>query len=757
MLNGRLREATLKRNNLVFCFLVGLCCVFLLSGLPSLAKQNSGGHQVLNLRYESSLPVIPLEEQPFYPELVKRADLWLHTPLGQVVGDTPRDTLLNFYAVMADVGLLIDDVTESHLKDPGLFWNRQTLREMEEAEGLFDAAVAALDGSSFPLGVRSYLKDEAAIQLKQALDFILSNSRQIISIPDASAMKALNEERSKQTQSWTLPGSSIELSSEIADNPINSNFYFSASTVANAANIYAQVQEQGQSLEDQKFATNTFYQDFIHTPGHLFPPKWYLMLPSKFRELIETEIFLGETLFQVVLAVTAIGVFALISTILFIQLIRSYQRKSEDPAKAWIMDSIAWKRTLLMLPLVPMAKLTEIFIDEYLNFTGLPLIIITILFEVIYFGFLVILVFLFFEAFGRSTSEALVRMSGSQEVWELSRTSNRIMPVCRVLSGFVAILLIYRMLLQLGLSPTLVLALSTVPGLAIGLGASKLLGNLFAGLSLQTDRPLRVGEFCTLGDDQGFITKIGLRSVEIETATGMITIPNAVAEDCVVNNLSRNKFQSNSTTMQGLELNLDIEANPPFSPDQISDLLILSRDFGSRRNDLHEPCITVELQSEGQQILRCIGLINVSNWRDYLELKESLTLALNQLIVRVEKSHFVVSVSYHTTDSQLTKVPTIIKGIIDTTPGFELKACRLMDISEFSYDFKCHTLSQGLTYTQFKDSIDRINRQLLRAMADAQIVIPFPTSIELESQPERHQKSGFQKSERDIGIETNED
>ena len=80
-----------------------------------------------------------------------------------------------------------------------------------------------------------------------------------------------------------------------------------------------------------------------------------------------------------------------------------------------------------------------------------------------------------------------------------------------------------------------------------------------------------------------------------------------------------------------------------------------------------------------------------------------------------------------------------------------------MDISEFSYDFKCHTLSQGLTYTQFKDSIDRINRQLLRAMADAQIVIPFPTSIELESQPERHQKSGFQKSERDIGIETNED
>ena len=95
----------------MFSFLFGLCCFLIVSGLPSFADPTSSGHQPLNSRYESSLAVVPLDEQPFYPELVKRADLWLHTPLGQVVGDTPKDTLLNFYAVMADVGLLIDDVT----------------------------------------------------------------------------------------------------------------------------------------------------------------------------------------------------------------------------------------------------------------------------------------------------------------------------------------------------------------------------------------------------------------------------------------------------------------------------------------------------------------------------------------------------------------------------------------------------------------------------------------------------------------------
>ena len=151
--------------------------------------------------------------------------------------------------------------------------------------------------------------------------------------------------------------------------------------------------------------------------------------------------------------------------------------------------------------------------------------------------------------------------------------------------------LIYKLLLQLGLSPTLVLALSTVPGLAIGLGASKLLSNLFAGLSLQTDRPLRVGEFCEFGDKRGFLTKIGLRSVEIETVTGRITIPNAVAEDCIVNNLSRHGPVPGASQLQGLELNLELDADSPFSPDQIADLLALARRYADERTDLINPCL----------------------------------------------------------------------------------------------------------------------------------------------------------------------
>ena len=112
-------------------------------------------------------------------------------------------------------------------------------------------------------------------------------------------MKMLNDDRSKETQSWTLPGSSVELTSQIDSNPLNSKFYFSANTVAKAADMYEQIGQQILKLDGRSYVTTTFYQDFIHTPGHLFPPKWYLMLPSGFRGLIETELLLGETLFQI--------------------------------------------------------------------------------------------------------------------------------------------------------------------------------------------------------------------------------------------------------------------------------------------------------------------------------------------------------------------------------------------------------------------------------------------------------------------------
>lgn len=139
---------------------------------------------------------------------------------------------------------------------------------------------------------------------------------------------------------------------------------------------------------------------------------------------------------------------------------------------------------------------------------------------------------------------------GSSEL-QLRRVGNLMMPVCRVIGCLLMLTMIYHLLIELGLPSTL-LAFSAVPGLAIGLGASKLLGNLFGGLSIQTDRRLRVGEFRRIDDHLGFVTKIGLRSLELETMGSRVTIPNAIAnanaianEENIVNHSHRSNNSNN--------------------------------------------------------------------------------------------------------------------------------------------------------------------------------------------------------------------
>ena len=154
---------------------------------------------------------------------------------------------------------------------------------------------------------------------------------------------------------------------------------------------------------------------------------------------------------------------------------------------------MAWQRVLILLTLLPLTRLVKTFVDDVVNLTGAPLVYFTYIFFVIWHvsaGFFAIY---FAEAVGRSSAELLLRLRGGGSSLQLQRITNLVMPITRAIGALASIALLYRLLIVMGLPANTVLAFSAVPGLAIGLGASKLLGNLFAGLSIQTDRPLRVG------------------------------------------------------------------------------------------------------------------------------------------------------------------------------------------------------------------------------------------------------------------------
>jgi MscS family membrane protein len=78
-----------------------------------------------------------------------------------------------------------------------------------------------------------------------------------------------------------------------------------------------------------------------------------------------------------------------------------------------------------------------------------------------------------------------------------------------------------------------------VGGLAIALAAQSTIENLIGGLSLFADKPVRVGDLCKCGSDEGTVEAIGLRSTRIRSLDRTLTtIPNAALAKMAIENLA---------------------------------------------------------------------------------------------------------------------------------------------------------------------------------------------------------------------------
>lgn len=90
-----------------------------------------------------------------------------------------------------------------------------------------------------------------------------------------------------------------------------------------------------------------------------------------------------------------------------------------------------------------------------------------------------------------------------------------------------------------GLSIGSILAAGAVPALAIGLALQDTLKNMFAGVQIVIDQPIRVGDFVEIDrNTRGTVLEIGLRSTKIRSVdNNTIIIPNGVIANAIVTNL----------------------------------------------------------------------------------------------------------------------------------------------------------------------------------------------------------------------------
>lgn len=116
-----------------------------------------------------------------------------------------------------------------------------------------------------------------------------------------------------------------------------------------------------------------------------------------------------------------------------------------------------------------------------------------------------------------------------------------ILPVGRrTLKVFLIIVAALVSLENVGINMTSIIAGLGIGGLAIALAAQETVKNLFGGVALIADQPVRVGDFCRFGDKLGTVEDISLWSTRVRTPERtVIAVPNGQFVGLQLENFSK--------------------------------------------------------------------------------------------------------------------------------------------------------------------------------------------------------------------------
>lgn len=203
----------------------------------------------------------------------------------------------------------------------------------------------------------------------------------------------------------------------------------------------------------------------------------------------------------------------------------------------------------------------------------------------------------------------------------------------RILKAVVILMAFLTLLSILGFDISAALAGVGIGGVALAFAGQKTLENLFGGVSVASDRVIRVGDTLRLGTTVGTVVDIGLRSTRLRTIErSELSIPNGVLANMNVENLSmRDKLLFQST------LGLLFETAPEAMRSILERLNALLAD--DPRVDPEGRRVRFIGIGESSLNLEVFCYIASADWQEFLRVREDLMLKIMD-VVREEGSGF---------------------------------------------------------------------------------------------------------------------
>ena len=193
----------------------------------------------------------------------------------------------------------------------------------------------------------------------------------------------------------------------------------------------------------------------------------------------------------------------------------------------------------------------------------------------------------------------------------------------KVIVLFIAVLI---WLDNMGFKVSTLLAGLGVGGIAIGLAAQKSIENFIGAITLYASQPLKVGDFCRIGDTLGVVEEIGLRATTLRTLERtIVTIPNATLNHIDIENLSqRDKILYRHKIQLAMET----------TPDQLRSVLTEVAKLLESRADVDPDPARIRFKEYGEHSLNLevYAYLNTNDFNEYLAISEDLNLQILDII-----------------------------------------------------------------------------------------------------------------------------
>lgn len=192
--------------------------------------------------------------------------------------------------------------------------------------------------------------------------------------------------------------------------------------------------------------------------------------------------------------------------------------------------------------------------------------------------------------------------------------------VGKVAKAVITVVAVFTVLGNLGFDIRTALASVSVIGLALGLAAQDTVSNLFGAVAVFLDKPFKIGDRVRVGDAEGTVEEMGLRSTRIRNADGfLVTVPNKeMGNSRVVNITRRPTIRTNFT----IGLTYDTSAA------RVQEAVQLAKSILSQHPQTADVVVYFARLADFSLNIDVVHWCKTTDWRQYTEALQEMNLEL---------------------------------------------------------------------------------------------------------------------------------